>query len=143
MTKRADTPNLAAELRATFSLLKRRLRERAALGEVPPSQTDVLRLLDFHGPTTVSKLAREAGVRPQSMSATVAALQGAGWVSGTPDPRDGRQTLIALTPLFQKTLAKDRAGRQDWLAQQIEGLSAEDQAHLAAATAILRRISEN
>lgn len=142
MTKRADIPNLAAELRATFSLLKRRLRERATLGDLPPSQTDVLRQLGRHGPTTVSKLAREAGVRPQSMSATVAALEALGWVSGSPDPNDGRQTLIALTPPFRKALAKGRAAREDWLAEQIERLSAQDQAHLAAAAAILRRISE-
>lgn len=143
MTKGTDIPTLAAELRATFSVLKRRLRERATLGDLPPSQTDVLRQLDRGGPTTVSRLAREAGVRPQSMSATVAALETMGWVSGSPDPNDGRQTLIALTPVFRERLAKGRAAREDWLAEQIGRLSEEDQAHLAAAAAILRRISEH
>ena len=38
------------------------------------------------GPATVTSLARAEGVRPQSMGATVAALQEAGLVGGAPDP---------------------------------------------------------
>ena len=141
--KGADITLLASELRATLGMLKRRLRERGGIGDLTPSQTDVLRRLDGHGPATVSRLARESGMRPQSMGAIVAMLEAGGFVSGSPDPNDGRQTLISLTPLFQDKLAKGRAARQDWLARKIEQLSSEEQAHLLAASAILRRISED
>ncbi|MES1937511.1 MarR family winged helix-turn-helix transcriptional regulator [Salinisphaera hydrothermalis] len=143
MMKHTDIAILASDLRATFGMLKRRLRERGGVGDLTHSQTDVLRWLDRHGSASVSHLAREVGMRPQSMSPIIAALEAEGLVSGSPDPNDGRQTLISLTSLFQDKLAKGRAAREDWLARQIEQLSSDEQAHLVAAAAILRRISEN
>jgi DNA-binding MarR family transcriptional regulator len=141
--KSADIVLLASDLRATFGMLKRRWRERGGVADLTPSQTGVLRWLDRHGSASVSRLAREGGMRPQSMGAIVATLEAQGLVSGSPDPGDGRQTLIALTRLCKDRIAKGRAAREDWLARQIEQLSAEEQAHLAAAAAILRRISES
>jgi len=55
------------------------------------SQVSVLSRLDRDGPTTVTNLAHAEGVRPQSMGATVSALETTGLVSGAPDPNDGRQ----------------------------------------------------
>src|ERR1700761_2814111 len=89
---------LAAELHALNGKLKRRLRELASAGDLTPSQTAVLSHLDRDGPTTVTALARSEGVRSQSMGATVAVLEAAGLVKGSPDPKDGRQTILALTP---------------------------------------------
>ena len=143
MAKSTDITALASGLRATLSTLKRRLRERGSVGDFTPSQTDVLRQLDRDGPATVSKLAREIGMRPQSIGAIVATLQAEKLVSCTPDPDDGRQTLVALTPLCRNKIAKGRAALEDWLASRIRQLSPEEQAHLAVAVAILRRISEN
>src|ERR1700761_571654 len=88
---------LARELRIVFGNLKRRLREQATAGDFTFSQIAVLSRLEREGPATVSNLAREQGVRPQSMGATVAALESAGFVQGSPDPSDGRQTLLSLT----------------------------------------------
>jgi DNA-binding MarR family transcriptional regulator len=36
-------------------------------------------------------------MRPQSMGSAVALLEAAGFVSGAPDPSDGRQTILSLT----------------------------------------------
>lgn len=77
------------------------------------------------------------------MGAIVTALEAQGLVSGSPDPNDGRQTLVSLTPQCQDLMVKGRAARQDWLARQLEQLSPDEQAHLVAAAAILRRISED
>ncbi|MBZ6078674.1 MarR family winged helix-turn-helix transcriptional regulator [Microvirga puerhi] len=143
MANDIDIASLAAELRALISRLKRRLREQGSVGDLTPSQIAALRRLDRDGPATVSNLARAEGVRPQSMGVTVAALEAAGLVAGAPDPNDGRQTLISTTPLCVEKLARGRAARQDWLARQIVNLSSEEQAQLAAAADILRRISES
>ena len=89
---------LAAELHALAGKLKRRLREQASAGDLTPSQTAVLVHLDRDGPTTVTALARSEGVRSQSMGATIAVLEAAGLVTGSPDPKDGRQTILSLTP---------------------------------------------
>ena len=143
MTTPIEISSLASQLRAVLGSLKRRLRERGSVGDLTPSQVDVVRQLDRQGPATVSKLARESGLRAQSVGSIVAALEAEGLVSGSPDPNDGRQTLISLTPLCLDRLTKGRAAHQDWLAHKIETLSVEDQAHLCAALAILRRISED
>ena len=123
-------------------MLKRRLRERASLDDLTPSQTDVLRWLHQHGQATASRLARECGLRPQSMATIVAALQARELVASAPDPRDGRQVLISLTELCRERISQGRAAREDWLARRIEQLSAEQQEQLRAAAALLRSIAE-
>ena len=93
---------LASDLRVLVSQLRRRIQERSNLGEVTPSQVAVLRRLERDGPATVTALARDEGMRPQSMGANIAALDAAGLVSGAPDPKDGRQTIISLPPLCRE-----------------------------------------
>lgn len=83
-------------------------------------------------------------MRPQSMSAIIAALLEAGLVSGSPDPNDGRQTLISLSRKCQKLLRNGRAARQDWLTAAIEKkLSPQEQERLAVAIALLERLMED
>jgi DNA-binding MarR family transcriptional regulator len=82
--------DLAAEFRVVLGKLKRRLREHANKGDLSLSQIAVLGYLDREGPSTVTALARAEGVRPQSMGATVAALEEAGLVSGAPHPDRAR-----------------------------------------------------
>ena len=132
---------LAQDLRALLGKLKRRLREQAPVGELTPSQVSVLLRLEKEGPATASSLARTEGMRPQSMAPVIAALEGAGLVSGAPDPTDGRQTLLSLTSTCRRQLQKGRAARQDWLSRTIqERLSAREQESLAAAVELLKRL---
>ena len=100
----AQLPALAGELRVVVSKLNRRLREQAHAGDLTNAQKSVILRLERDGPATVSMLARAEGVRPQSMRITVSALEAAGAVSGKPDPKDGRQTFLSLTPSFLKSL---------------------------------------
>jgi DNA-binding MarR family transcriptional regulator len=133
--------HLAVELHELAGKLRRRLREQADAGDLPPSQVAVLRRLEREGPVTVSALARVAGVRSQSMGATVAALQAAGHVTGSPDPADGRQTLLSLTPACRKWIRQNRAARQDWLLRAIDTeLTGREQQELARALALLGRV---
>jgi DNA-binding MarR family transcriptional regulator len=132
---------LAAELHALSGKLKRRLREQASAGDLTPSQTAVLTYLDRAGPTTVTALARAEGVRSQSMGATVAVLEAAGMVQGAPDPTDGRQTILSLTPACRELFRTGRAARHDWLLRAIQTkLTAQEQTQLAASMALLNRL---
>lgn len=132
---------MASELRVVLGRLRRRLREQAAQGELSLSQLAALAALDREGPATVTTLARAEGVRPQSMGATVDALERAGLVRGAPDPRDGRQVLLSLTERARDYLAASRAAREDWLSQSIRHhLDAREQEELASAVELLRRI---
>ena len=136
-----DAVALAAELHALSGKLKRRLREQASAGDLTPSQTAVLRHLSRDGPTTVTALARMEGVRSQSMGATVDGLETLGLVKGSPDVRDGRQTILSLTAACRDMIRTGRAARQDWLLRAIQTrLSAQEQAHLASSLRLLNRL---
>jgi DNA-binding MarR family transcriptional regulator len=137
----ARVSTLAIELHGLIGKLKRRLREEAHLGDFTFSQTAVLRRLDREGPATVTTLAKAEGVRPQSMGATVAVLEAAGLVAGAADPRDGRQTILSLTPACRKMIKEGRATREDWLFRAIqEHLTAEEQTELAIGVDLLKRL---
>jgi DNA-binding MarR family transcriptional regulator len=137
----AITPAVVSDLRVVLSKLKRRLREQSSTGDFTPSQTAVLVRLERDGPATVTTLARAEGVRSQSMGATVAVLEEAGLVTGAPDPADGRQTIISLTPACRKRIKDSRAAREDWLFQVIRTrLTAAEQQQLAASVALLQRL---
>jgi DNA-binding MarR family transcriptional regulator len=132
---------LAAELHALSGKLKRRLREQASAGDLTPSQTAVLGHLDRDGPMTVTALARAEGVRPQSMGATIAVLEAAGLVKGSPDSKDGRQTILSLTPACREFIRSGRAARHDWLFRAIQAkLTPHEQAQLAASMGLLNRL---
>jgi DNA-binding MarR family transcriptional regulator len=134
---------LATQLRIAVGGLKRRLRDKGNLGELTWSQLSALGHLERDGPATVTKLAKAEGVRPQSMGATIAALQAAGLVAGTPHPDDGRQTVLSLTDACRAWIDASRAAREDWLCSEIEAkLSTEEQQTLAAAVALMRRLGD-
>ena len=129
---------LAAEIRAVYRKLKPRVREHGGGHDMKPSQIGVLLRLEREGPATVSSLARGEGMRPQSMSAIVGPLQDSGLISGAPDPSDGRQTLMFLTPKCLKWLKEGRAARQDWLVAIItQKLSVDEQKKLKGALELL------
>ena len=135
---------LAAEIRAAYRKLKLRYREHGGGNNLTPSQVSVLLRLEMDSSATVSNLARAEGMRPQSMSAIVAPLQESGLVSGTPDPKDGRQTLMSLTPKCKKWLQEGRDARQDWLATTIsQKLSVHEQEKLLVAVELLARLVED
>ncbi|CAJ0781139.1 putative HTH-type transcriptional regulator [Ralstonia psammae] len=134
---------LAGDLRIALGKLSRRLREQAHPNDLTHAQKSVLLRLDRDGPATVSALARAGSVKPQSMRVTVAALEAMGAVAGKPDPTDGRQTLIELTPGFRKALKESRAAKDDWLFRALQAqLSAAEQAELAKAVTLLQRLAE-
>ena len=134
---------LAGEFRILIGKLRRRLREESHLGDITMSQASVLSRLEREGPATVSSLARAEGMRPQSMAATVLALTEAGMVTGSPDPADGRQTILTLTDSCRAWIAASRAAREDWLARTLETrLTPAEVTELDSAVALLKRLTQ-
>jgi len=135
---------LARGLRGVSGKLKRRLRDQGGVGDLTPSQIAVLLRLEKDGPATTSGLARAEAMRPQSMGAVIVALESAGLVRGTPDPQDGRKTLLSLTDTCRQWISDGRAARQDWLSRTIRArLSPQEQDQLALALALLQRLVED
>ena len=140
---RAGALALARELRLLFGQLLHRLREQTQRGDYTWSQMSVLIRLERDGPATVSALARAEGVRQQSMGATISALEAAGLVKGSPDPDDGRQTILSLTDACREMVKANRAAKEDWLCRSIQSkLSPAEQQQLAAALELLKRIAD-
>lgn len=132
---------LAGDLRVVLGKLTRRLRGRSTVGDLTSSQKAALSHLEREGSATVSTLARIEGVRSQSMGATVSSLEAAGLVQSAPDPQDGRQTLMSLTPACVAIVRAGRAEREDWLLQAIRShLNADEQQELARAVRLLARL---
>ena len=135
---------LAGELRILISQLRHRLRQQTHVGDYTWSQTSVIIRLDRDGPATVSALARAEGVRQQSMGATISTLEAAGLVKGSPDPADGRQTILSLTDACREMIRASRAAKEDWLFHAIQTkLSPAEQERLATDIELLKRIADS
>ncbi len=150
MNAKSDQPQhtiaatIAQDLRGVVSKLKRRLRDQADVGDLTTTQISVLVRLEKDGPMTTSSLARAEGMRPQSMGAVIAALEGADLVNGFADPNDGRQTILSITDACRKRIEEGRAARQDWLSRTIEArLSSEEQDRLLSAIKLLQRLADD
>ncbi|WP_249011564.1 MarR family winged helix-turn-helix transcriptional regulator [Conexibacter sp. DBS9H8] len=131
---------LASDLRVVIGQMMRRLRTEQRFGL---TQTAVLARLERHGPQPTGLLARAEGVRPQSMSQTVAELEAAGFVSRGADASDGRRSLVSITPAGRAVLEEDRVHREGFLAELIhERLSEDERVLLRGAVELLGRISE-
>jgi DNA-binding MarR family transcriptional regulator len=140
----ATASALAGELRILISQLRHRLREQTHLGDYTWSQTSVIIRLERDGPATVSALARAEGVRQQSMGATISTLEAGGLVKGSPDPADGRQTILSLTDACREMIRASRAAKEDWLFHAIQTkLSPAEQEQLATDLELLKRIADS
>ncbi|MEV4344567.1 MarR family transcriptional regulator [Actinoplanes sp. NPDC049596] len=125
-----------------FSRLRRRLREVAKLDELTPSQTSVLSRLEKGGAASSSELAVAEQVRPQSMAATIAAIEQVGLVMRTPDPGDGRKQLISLSELGREKIGVSRQAREEWMARALaDDFSEEERQAILAALPLLDRLA--
>ena len=137
-----SAPRAARDLRVMFSRLRRRIREVAQDADLTPSQESALTLVSKHGAATASALAAAEGVRPQSMAATLAALDQQGLIRRSPDPTDGRRQLVTLTEAGQARVEGNRQARDEWLARAFQERYTEDERRtLLTAIELLERLS--
>ncbi|HTU13713.1 MAG TPA: MarR family transcriptional regulator [Solirubrobacterales bacterium] len=138
MSSDADTNDLAADLRIVVGQLVRRFR---ADGPLPSPQTSALSWLIREGAKTTSQLAALERVRPQSMAHTVAELETAGLVARRPDPDDGRQYLVDLTPEGRELMDDYRRRGEGWVAAGIsESFTSGEREDLARGVELLTRL---
>jgi DNA-binding MarR family transcriptional regulator len=131
-----------AELTQSIGLLVRRVRAAAASHELSLSESSVMGRLATDGAATTAELARAESVKPQSMGATIAALEERGLVERKPHPTDGRQMNIHLTAKGAAVRKSIREAKRTWLAQAITQLDEEEQEILFQAGDIIKHLVE-
>jgi len=134
-----DDAEIAAQLRLSATRLHRRLRQEAGSG-LSPSQGSALAAIHNKGPLTLGSLAEHERVAPPTITKVVAFLEGEGLVERGTDPNDKRVTRVSSTKKGAALIEESRRRKTQWLVKQIQALSADDRAALAAALPVLEEL---
>ena len=121
MVSEANIHETAAALQLSVGLLKRRAHETTRDGELSAPEMSVLSRLDRNGPGTTAALARWQQITPQAMGATVAALEARELIARTPDPGDGRRSILTITEAGDRVLRAGRNALTDLMARALAG----------------------
>ena len=144
MQQALDVHEVASALRVSIGLLLRRLRQAQADGELTLPESSALTRLDRGGPATSSALARLEQISPQSMGATLSALEARGLVERRPDPGDGRRVVISLSEAGLQALRNKRNARIEQLARALSsGFTRSELQQLMAAAPLLERLAQS
>ena len=131
-------------LLTSVSLLVRRMRQVPDTTGLTVSERAALSRLDRDGPTTSATLARHEQISPQSMGATLGALEERGLVARRPDPLDGRRVVLSVTPGGKRLLKDKRSARSKLLAQVLSSeFTTAEIAHLQAASTLIVRLGQS
>jgi DNA-binding MarR family transcriptional regulator len=130
-------------LREAIGRVNRRLRQTRPMGDVTVAQISALQSLDNAGALTPRELSDVERVRPPTMTRIVGRLEERGLVQRTPHPTDGRQVILAPSAAGRALLEEYRRARDEWLAQRLAALTAEERETLRRAAEILHRIARD
>jgi DNA-binding MarR family transcriptional regulator len=143
-TTTRGTAEVAAHLRLAVARTARRLRQEAfaaeGRGELSPSLSAALATIDVHGPLTPSELAERERVKRPTTTRILANLERLGLVTRTPDPEDGRASLVAATASGRALLRRLRTRKTAYLARRLRDLDPDEVETLERAAAILERL---
>src|ERR1700683_562913 len=137
--------DVAGALQSSVRLLVQRLRQTQAVeGDLTSSETSALARIERVGPTTAAELARLERISPQSMGATLGALEERGLVRRAPDPDDGRRLIMSLTDEGQELLRRRRQARNDLLSHALaDGFTRAELAQLLVAAPLIERLAQS
>ena len=137
--------DVAGALQSSVRLLVQRLRQTQAVeGDLTSSETSALARIDRVGPTTAAELARLERISPQSMGATLGALEERGLVGRAPDPDDGRRLIMSLTDEGQQLLRRRRQARNELLSHALaDGFTRAELAQLLVAAPLIERLAQS
>jgi DNA-binding MarR family transcriptional regulator len=139
-----DVGDVAAALQVSIGLLRRRLRQAQVAGELTLPETAALARLDRGGPATSAALARLEQISPQSMGATLSALEARGLIGRRPDPQDGRSAVMSLTGAGLQTLRDRRNARAQQLTRALSaGFTPEELRTLMTAAPLIERLAQS
>ena len=136
---------VAGTLRVSIALFTRSMRRvqlKPESGLTAP-EVSILSRLDNGGPQIPSRLAREEGISPQAVSATLQVLSVRGLVERTADPKDARRSVVSLTEQGNRVLREYRDSASEYLAKLLDReFTAGEIETLRAAGPLIGRLSQ-
>ncbi len=143
MSRRPKPETVARQLHVSIGLLTRRLRQTTAPGDLTLPETSALSRLDRGGANTSSSLAKLEQISPQSMGATLGALETRGLIQREADPHDGRRIVLTITDEGRRLLEERRSARAEQLAIALShGFTDAELLQLQATAPLLERLAQ-
>lgn len=134
---------LAYQVREGVGRLNWRMRAEARGNGHSGLVLAVLSRLYRGGTHTPKALAEAERIHPQSLTRVLASLQDNGLVTRRPDPADGRQSLVDITPDGLAALRSYSVDRERWLAGAMETvLSPTERELLRLASGLLAKVAD-
>ena len=125
--RRAD---VLQDLEQEVTVMIRRIRRvvaqraRAVHPDLQSSSYLMLSWLDQHGPQRASAMAEAFGIDKGAISRQVQHLAELGRVDRTPDPEDGRASLLSASSVAVDRLAEVSRAQRRWLDERLDDWSA-------------------
>ena len=127
-----DRVELLGELEREVGVMVRRIRRvlaeraRSVHPELQSSTYLILTWLEMRGPTRASGISEHFGIDKGAISRQVQHLLELGMVARTPDPDDGRATLLSVSESARVRLADVKESSRLWLDQKLGDLPDDD-----------------
>jgi DNA-binding MarR family transcriptional regulator len=147
MDASGDSQDTTAAVRLAVAVkrLHSRIREESGATSVGLSvaQLSIFSRVMKEGPVTAASLAAAEHVSQQAIAQNLAGLKADGLVSVTPDPNDGRKSLLSVTAAGRRLHESIMASRDDWLIAAISSvLGPNDPAVLDQVIIVLEQLAE-
>jgi DNA-binding MarR family transcriptional regulator len=140
-TLHKDLAETASHLRLVINRAARRMRQEAG-SELRAPRASALTSVELHGPLTPSELAEVERIKRPSATRILRGLEEEGLVERTPDPNDGRSSLISITADGRERLRRLRQRKNAYLAKRMRDLDPPEIDTLDRAAEILERLLE-
>jgi DNA-binding MarR family transcriptional regulator len=138
-----ELADLAWRVREGVGRLNWRMRAERDPNGPGPAVLAVLSRLYRAGTHTPTELAEAERLQPQSLTRILAWVTERELVTRSPDPADGRRSLVSITPAGLAVLREYSVGRERWLAGAIETtLSPTERQLLKLASELMLRVAD-
>ncbi|WP_085549119.1 MarR family winged helix-turn-helix transcriptional regulator [Corynebacterium pollutisoli] len=135
--------DIAARIRPAMTKLYVMYFRIAEQSDLTGPQLSIMARLKSNGPSRISQIAREEGIRMPTASNALHQLEQRELVERIRDEQDRRGVRVQLTRLGESELERVGEERTKYLAEMLGALSEEDLAQVSEMTDIINKLADN
>jgi len=135
--------DIAARIRPAMTKLYVMYFRIAEQSDLTGPQLSIMARLKSNGPSRISQIAREEGIRMPTASNALHQLEQRELVERIRDEQDRRGVRVQLTRLGESELERVGEERTKYLAEMLGALSEEDLAQVSEMTDIVNKLADN